>query len=256
MIFLVWLIISPENIFMKIAIVDDEQDELEALSEIIKSHLSDLGISSIITDTFRSAEEFFSAWEAGKYELILLDIYMDGMTGIDAARRIRESDGDAFLVFCTSSNGFASESYEVRAHYYLCKPFSDKNISDMLKRLNLKSYEFSRFIDLPDGQRIVLRNIIYTEYYNHVVTIHNKNGGDIRTRISQSEFEALLGKYPYFCRCCKGIVVNFYEVTDYCKNSFTMSGNKTVSISRRKEKEVQTAYTDFCFERLRKEMRE
>lgn len=241
---------------MKIAIIDDEQDELDGLSRRLENQLSSLGYSKNIIHCFHSAEDFFSAWSPGSYDLILLDIYMEGMQGIEAARRIREQDRDCRLVFCTSSNDFASESYEVGAHYYLLKPFSDDAVLGMLRKLDLETYEFSRFLTLPDGKNILLRNIIYTEYHNHVVTIHTKRDGQIRTRISQTEFQNLLMGYPYFCCCSKGIIINFHEVSVQDKAMFTMSDGSTVAVSRRKEKEVQEAYAAFLFQRMRKEMRE
>ena len=50
---------------------------------------------------------------------VFLDIYLKDWLGIDIARKIRETDREVYLVFCTSSNGFASESYEVNARDYL-----------------------------------------------------------------------------------------------------------------------------------------
>ena len=241
---------------MKIAIIDDEQQEREYLGIEIKRQLSDSGYKKLSIEHFPNAETFLSAWTPGQYTLILLDIYMDSLSGIDAARKIREQDKEALLVFCTSSNEFASESYEVNAQYYLHKPVSSQNISEMLSRLKLEEYEYSRYITLPDGQNIFLRNIIYTEYYNHVVTIYNKKGSEIQTRISQTDLERLLLPYSYFHCCTKGIVVNFYEVVNQTKNIFTMSNGKTVYLSRRKEKEVLDAYTDFCFGQIRKELLE
>ena len=167
---------------------------------------------------------------------------MEGMPGIEAARRIRERDADCRLVFCTSSNAFASESYEVGAHYYLHKPFSDRDIMNMLRKLDLESYESTRFITLPDGKRIFPRNIIYTEYHNHVVTMHMKKDGQLRTRISQAGFQDLLLEYPYFCCCAKGILLNFHEVSAQNGAMFTMSDGSAVAVSRRREKEVQEAY--------------
>lgn len=241
---------------MKIAIIDDNQMERDYLKKTIEVQMSTLSCTVSRMDTFQSAEEFFAVWHPHGYGLILLDIYMDRINGIDAARKIRERDKDVRLVFCTSGNEFASESYEVDARYYLRKPVSEKGVKAMLNKLNLEEYELNRFLVLPDGQQVILRNIIYTEYYNHVVTIHNKKGEDIRTRISQAELEGLLREYPYFCSCSKGVVVNFYEVACHRGNIFEMSSGETVYLSRRKEKEVQSAYVDFCFERMRKEMRE
>ncbi len=241
---------------MRIAIIDDNQKEREQLTRMIEAQLCVLSCTAGRIDSFQSAEEFLAVWNPHGYGLILLDIYMDGMDGIDTARKIRERDREARLVFCTSGNEFASESYEVDARYYLRKPVTEEGVKAMLDRLNLEEYELNRFLILPDGQQVILRNIIYTEYYNHVVTIHNKRGADIRTRISQAEFEGLLREYPYFRSCSKGVVVNFYEVAGHRENLFEMSSGETVYLSRRKKKDVQGAYVDFCFERMRKEMRE
>ena len=241
---------------MRIAIVEDEQDELDCLSRRLEHQLSLLGYTENVIRCYRSAEEFLAAWRPGGCDLILLDIYMEGMLGIEAARRIRERDADCRLVFCTSSNAFASESYEVGAHYYLHKPFSDRDIMNMLRKLDLESYESTRFITLPDGKRIFPRNIIYTEYHNHVVTMHMKKDGQLRTRISQAGFQDLLLEYPYFCCCAKGILLNFHEVSAQNGAMFTMSDGSAVAVSRRREKEVQEAYAAFLFQRMRKEMGE
>lgn len=239
---------------MNIAIVDDDRREADTLSEKLESRLSSLGYGKSLIHIFQNAEAFLSAWKPGLYELILLDIYMDGLSGIETARKIREQDAEVRLAFCTSSNEFASESYEVNAHYYLLKPFSDTAVSEMLQRMNMDSYELARYITLPDGQNVILRNIVYTEYHNHTVTIYSKKGSHIRTRISQTDFERLLCPYSYFCCCSKGIVVNFYEVAGQSRNFFTMSSGASVSISRRKEPAVLEAYNRFLFDQMRKEM--
>lgn len=240
---------------MRIAIADDDPQDLRRLSEMTSHGLSSLGYYDNLIDTFHNAEELLAMWSVGRYELILLDIYMDGIQGIDAARKIREQDEDVRLVFCTSGNDFASESYEVHAHYYIRKPISEDNILRMLERLDLEACEFSRFVTLPDGKKVILRNILYTEYHNHIVTIHNKKGDAVRTRISHLEFENLLCQNSYFHCCYKGIIVNFYEISSLHENIITLSSGETLYISRRKEKEIQNAYALFLFEQTRKEMR-
>ena len=185
---------------MRIALVDDTAEELEILSDIINNELPHATLF-----TFPSGEDFLSAWNDNSYDLILLDIYMDEITGVDVARKVRETDEDVRLVFCTTSNEFASESYEVGANYYLQKPVSTTSFQRMLKMIRLEDYEENRFITLPDGQRIVLRNITYTEYYNHSIIIHSKKRADLQTRMSQTEWETLLSEYDFLCSCSKGI---------------------------------------------------
>ncbi len=232
---------------MKIALVDDQVDELERLHRILQQELS-----SAKYFTFSSGEEFLKTWNEGAYDLVCLDVFMEGMLGIDVARKVRDTDMDVRIVFCTTSNEFASESYEVGANYYLHKPISVESVSRMLKMIRLDHYETNRFIRLADGQRVVLRNIIYTEYYNHSIIIHCKNNQDIQTRMSQTDWETLLSEYSYFYSSSKGIVVNFHEIAKQENGMFLMNDGSQVPISRRKTKDSLEAFAQFRFEQIRK----
>ncbi len=232
---------------MRIALIDDTLVELELLTDIVKTELPHADIS-----TFPNGERFLDTWTDNSYDLILLDIYMKEMLGVDVARKIRKTDQDVRIVFCTTSNEFASESYEVGANYYLQKPVSNTSFQRMLKMIRLDDYEENRFITLPDGQKIVLRNITYTEYYNHSIIIHSKKRADLQTRMSQTEWEALLCEHNFLCSCSKGIVVNFYEVNRVENGMFLLHNGKSVPISRRKAKEMTEAFAQFRFEQMRK----
>lgn len=239
---------------MRVAIVDDDNELLDGLSQLISKELLAIGDNSKKISKFHNGEEFLEVFKAGDFDLIILDIFMGGILGIDVARKIRESDNDVRLVFCTTSNEFASESYEVNAHYYLHKPFTEKSVKSMLDRLGMDSYEFAKHITLSNGQSVILRNVIYTEYFNHNVIFHCKRGENITTRVSHSEVETLLCENSYFFCCTKGIIVNFHEVKSLDGNDFTMSNGEMVPISRRRAKEVFDAYTKFKFDKLRKEV--
>lgn len=232
---------------MKIALIDDQADMLEKLFLTMNKELP-------LADyyTFSSGDEFLKSWKTGLYDLIIIDVFMPGSLGIEVAHKIRETDVDVRLVFCTTSNEFASESYEVAANYYLHKPISEKSIQRMLKMIRLDYYEANRFLQLPDGKRVVLRDIIYTEYYNHTIIIHCKRGEDIQTRMSQTDWEALLSEHKFFYGCSKGIVVNFYEISKQENGLFLMSDGSMAPISRRKTKDALEAYASFRFEQLRK----
>ena len=232
---------------MRIALVDDTPMELKILSEIIDIELPEAEVL-----TFPNGETFLKSWESASFDLILLDIYMDELHGIDVAKKIRETDFDVRIVFCTTSNEFASESYEVGANYYLQKPVSSTSFQRMLKMIRLSEYELNRFVTLPDGQRIVLRNITYTEYYNHSIIIHSKKRADLQTRMSQMEWEALLSEYNFLYSCSKGIVVNFYEVDRVENGMFLLYNGESVPISRRKTKEMTESYAHFRFKQMRK----
>ena len=220
---------------MRVAFIDDDPNELK----ILHTYFNDLTDPSTISiDNFSSGEEFLSRFTAGLYDLVVLDI--------------RETDHNVRLVFCTTSNDFASESYEVAACYYLHKPYTEANVKSMLDRLNLAELERTRSLSLPDGQSVLLRDIIYADYTSHRMVFHCKKSGDIVSRLSFAEVEPKLCAYPYFYSPSRGIIVNFYEVLIQKDDTFIMSNGSYLPISRRKAKDVINAYSSFRFQQLRK----
>lgn len=232
---------------MRIAIVDDDI----RIYEDLKSYLDEFLGNSADFSYFASGEVFLKEWKPEIFDLVILDIFMDKLTGMDVAREIRKTDGGVKIVFGTTSNEFASESYEVNACYYLHKPFGKERVKAMLDRLDLAKLEKLRTVKLPDGTNAVLRDIIYIDCASHCVTLHGKKGNTV-VRLNFSETENLFCSYPYFFSPTKGIIVNFYEVESQDGTVFKMSDGSLIPISRRKAKEVLDAYSSFLFERLRK----
>lgn len=238
---------------MKISLIDDDGAQIRELSEMLQRTLGNLGYTADNIEVFDSGEAFLSDWKPGRYDLILLDIFMEGVSGVELARRIRETDSDVWLVFCTSSNEFASESYEVNAQYYLHKPITEEKIAAMFGRLNPEIIAQNQSVTLPDRRTVRLRQILYTNYFNHVVTFYLKNGESCHVRISQTEAEKLLLIYEFFFSPIKGIIINFYEVKQLVDDTFILSSGKTIPITRRKYKEAKDAYNRFHFNKMRKE---
>ena len=167
---------------MKIALVDDDPRALAQLEQYLTEQL---GRETEISH-YGSGEALLADWRPGAFELVVLDIYMGGATGMEVARRLRAGDGQVRLAFATSSNDFASESYEVGACYYLRKPFRPEGVRAMLERLDLEALERSRRLRLPDGSQVVLRSIRYAASDGHRVTLHCKDGdrGAVAVRLS------------------------------------------------------------------------
>lgn len=241
---------------MRVALVDDDQLHLSALYDLVDNELSSIGDSAHKITAYPSGEEFLSQWECGLYDLIILDIYMGKLTGIELAYKIRETDPQVLLAFCTTSNEFASESFEVGAKHYLRKPITADGIHRMFGRLNLEEVEKNRITTLPDGHTVKLRNILYTDYSNHTVTIHIKYEKPHRFRISHTEVENHLMPHGYFYAPCKGIIVNLYEVKTYDETdgSFVLKTGEVIPVVRRKQKDAKETYTKFLFQKMSKEV--
>jgi DNA-binding LytR/AlgR family response regulator len=239
---------------MRIAIIEDDHVQMESLSGLVRGELASHGHLGGKIDTFESGEAFLSSWRAGVYDLVILDIFMDKLTGIETARRIREADQAVRLVFCTTSNEFASESYEVDARYYILKPVTQEGVSAMFRRLDMEAMELAKTVVLPDGRPILVRHVLYTDYFNHVVTVYLKGEEPRRVRTSQMEMERLLLPCGCFFSPVRGILINFHEVAKMTEEGFILSNGKFIHITRRKYREAKDAYTRFRFEKMRREV--
>ena len=240
---------------MRIALVDDEVLQLQLMKELLAAELYSMARHTPHRiDTYRSGQTFLDRWKPGDYDVVVLDIFMGGINGVEVAKQIRLVDSDVKLVFCSRSNEFAAESYQVNAGYYLVKPATQGSVSNMLKRLNPQLLQEIQTVTLPDGHTVVQRHILYTEYFNHVITIHLKGGEVYRLRANHSDLENLLIPCGYICSPSKGILINFHEVSQIQDSSVTMSDGAVLPISRRKSKDVRAAFTKFRFRKMRTEV--
>ena len=239
---------------MRIAIVDDLLSERNRLTEMLTNELHATHTDIHKLDTFDSAESFLSKWVPDSYDLILLDIYMGGITGVEAAHHIREKDEHVHLVFCTTSNEFASESYALGISYYLHKPYSQSDLQRMIRKVRPADYELTRYVLLPDGQKLILRTLSHTQYDNHVITLFRLQGAPLTVRMSQGAFEELVADAEFIVSCSKGLTVNLHAVQQIDGADFLLKSGLRLPISRRKFKDMQKLYDEFLFRQIRKEM--
>lgn len=239
---------------MIIALIDDNPQEQIFITSLLAKEFEKAGIPIKKIDLYTSGKQFWEKAEPQHYDLIILDIVMPGLSGIDLARQIRAQNQYVRIVFCSSSNDFASESYDVGASYYIQKPLSSQDVAQMIERLSIEDFELRKFISLPDQQQVLLRNIIFAEYTNHVITIKQKRAPELKTRLALNQFADLIKDFPFLILCNKGTIVNLYEVTKWNGDHFIMSNHQTITISRRKKNEVEKAYRHFLFTSARKDL--
>jgi len=103
---------------MNIAIVDDRREDIETLHKLLVSCLQKVGNRNYSIDKYIETKKFIENVEKLKYDLIILDIYIDDTNGVELANIIRSKDKSVKLVFYTTSNEFAAESYDVGAAWY------------------------------------------------------------------------------------------------------------------------------------------
>ena len=129
---------------MRIAIVDDLAAERTLLKGRLEWQLQRRKVQADILE-YESGETFLEAARKAPFTAAFMDIYMDGMTGMEAAKKLRKTDTDCLLVFITTSTDHALEGFQVRALHYLVKPFTEADIHINIQKRGSKGRFPCRF---------------------------------------------------------------------------------------------------------------
>lgn len=237
---------------MRFAIVEDQKIDREKLLHSLHMYCkkNNLQLTTPIA-LYENGESLIASYIPSALDVIFLDIYMNGMTGMEVAQRIRLIDPYVSLIFTTSSIDFAVASYEVNASYYLVKPYDYIKLEQSLQSIHSKLIKDTAHIALDSYPPIVLKEIIYTEYKNRYIHIFKTNGDTCLLRMTQSKWESYLLPHSAFQTCCKGVIVNFEHVLYIENYDFHMKTHILVPISRRKLSEMKKCYHTYLFESIR-----
>ena len=116
-----------EVFIMNIAVVDDMPDEIRSVRTLLKEYAAVNQLETEIV-SFSSAEEFLKSYKPLLYTIVFMDIYMDGMTGTEAAERIRQTDGSIIIIFLTTSEDHRADAFHCHAYDYLIKPVTQESL--------------------------------------------------------------------------------------------------------------------------------
>ena len=229
---------------MRIAICEDNADDSAELCGYIDEYLAKNGCCGYVS-TFSSGEALLNAFPG--FQIVFLDIYLPGLSGIETARHIREIDRDCIIVFITNSPHFALDGFQVHASGYVVKPLTQEKLSDALYTCREKLNRASRTIRIPTGREgeisLPLVNLKYVEISNKVTHFHTC-GGVLDTRLPLNDVEKMLGGIP-FLRCHRGFIINMNYVEEIQERDFLMMGGNQVPIRKNGAKEVRLAITRF-----------
>lgn len=233
---------------LRIAIVDDDLKYCEALLSHISRYKDEKEIDVNVV-TFSSGLEFISDYEP-VYDILFLDIEMPYMDGMELARSIRKSDPHAVIVFITNLAQYAINGYEVNAFDYMVKPVEYMSFSIKFQKIIEavdKSDEFSLLIPLEDGGRHMKTNeIIFIEVVDHWLYIHTKDG-EYQLLGTLKKMEEKLQEH-HFIRCNKSYLINLRYVVRMRSDIVVMQGDKELTISRSRRKDVQDKFIEYYSE--------
>lgn len=236
---------------MRIAIVDDVASERTLLRSRLESQVRSRHLSAHFFE-YESGEAFLAAAKEDPFTAVFLDIYMDGMTGIEAAKELRQFDSECLLIFTTTSTDHALEGFRVRAMHYLVKPYDEEEVGTLLDEILRRIPKADKHIVMKvNGSNVQLsfRDIVSAEHYAHQIHVKTASGRTFITRQSFAEFTTPLKTDERFFVCSRGMIVNLEHASDIGNGSFTMDDGSTVGISRDLTKAARQVFMDYLFQR-------
>lgn len=227
----------------RIAICDDEQNQIEYITSIVTSWSNHKGHSCEIR-TFASAEAFLFEYEEDKaYDILLLDVEMKNINGIELAKRIRKDNNRAEIIFITSHFEFVGEGYEVDALHYLIKPISVEKLTQVLTKAAEKlSVEPPSVVISCEGETVKLyeSDILYVESFLHYIVIHTKDN-EYKIKENISVFENKVS--DVFYRIHRSYLVSLKYITRISRTSVNI-GNTELPLSRGKYDNINRAFIE------------
>lgn len=160
------------NFYLKIALCDDEKYYRDEIKRLIQNLLAKESISCEV-DVFSSGEEFLEDENNFiKYDVLLLDISMHQLTGMDVAKEFRRKSPNAVLIFITAHEEHARDGYQVEAFRYILKDNLEPLLRECIKSMSIKfrRRDGKMLIDFREGKKIVnLSEICYVESRQHLL---------------------------------------------------------------------------------------
>jgi len=238
---------------MRIAIVDDEKSCREELTRQLLA-FGEEHRCRLDPVPFHSAEAFFEALGQEHFPMVFMDVFMEGMDGVAAAAKLRETDKLCMLIFLTSSEEFRPDALSVHAFEYIVKPFSPDRVAAVLEDALAVLPPEAKYIEVVSGRKTLLlplEDVLSAVTDAHYVDIGLADGSVIRSRMTIQEFLALTQGDPRFITVNKGIVLNADRVAQTEGSCCVMENGTRFPIRVRDRFQVERAVDNYRCSKIR-----
>ena len=228
---------------MKIAVCDDEPVVRRQIAELIQRVYPAFQVQE-----YASGEELAASCQ--KWQIILLDIRLGGMDGMETARQIRRDGSQAVLIFLTALEEYVFQAFDVEAFQYLLKPLKKEKFYQVMELAVKKAQETSREqqqrgVVIKSGavtRKMKLSEIICAEVQNRKITVHSTEG-ELEFYGKLSEFEKKLGE-DFICPH-RSYLIHFAYVSSYTAADITMDDGTVVPMAKQRYRAFVGQYLQY-----------
>ncbi len=236
--------------YMRICLVDDDSVQLEYMKEVISKWSNASNVDTKLS-FYHSAEELlFEHDKSYPYDMIILDIQMGNMNGIELARNIRRIDHNVIIAFISGMANYVFDGYEVQAIRYILKPVKDGKVFELLDHVEKRIKTEKSYIIISvsgEKKRINYDDIIYFKSMGHYVTLYLR-GEEFDYKYSIRDLCLDLAGTE-FIQTHRSYVVNVKYVEKITRNECQLVDNITIPLSRSSYKSVNEKFIKYYREK-------
>lgn len=232
---------------IRIGICDDVIEQLQLQEEILRNITHQLCLNAEV-GIFQSGEDLLCEIEKkGSMDIILLDIEMGGINGVETARMIREKDSRVILIFISFYDQYCKEMISVQPFAFIDKPVSEKQLEPVMKRalkvLGEKEQIFEyTYKKVP--RKILIRKIRYFESDKREINIYSTDGiysfykklDEVEMQIEKMDVK--------FLRISKSYLVNMNYVKEFRYEKVVMDDGKELRIGPTYKDKIRKSYLE------------
>ncbi len=229
-----------------IAIVEDDSAQRAALGSLVSRFFAENGEETRLL-TYPDGADILADDPRG-LDLLLMDIDMPKVNGLEAARKIRAFDREVLLVFITNLIQCALEGYAVEAMDFIVKPVTEAgcrlSFSRVLRRLRQKR---GHTLQIREGKNTLSVNttqITYAETQGRKVLLHLADGSALPVSESIQSLEGRTRELGFF-RCHTSFLVNLAAV-DTIRRTDAVVGGAVIPVSKYRREEFLKAMAGYA----------
>lgn len=230
---------------ISIAICDDQQVDIDYLYSILLKWSKEKNIKIDITSCKSSEEYLFKYEHSPIFDILLLDIQMKDIDGIQLAKEIRKSNKTVQIIFITGYEDYISNGYDVAALHYLLKPVKPEKLFEVLDKAVAKLNKHEEYLLIRKNNDFIktpLSLITYIEANAHK-TIINTIDDKIESTTSISKIESQLNSG--FIKCHRSYIVNIKYIHKITKTDVILDNNYLIPLSRRQKTLVTQSFITY-----------
>ncbi|MDE6132470.1 MAG: LytTR family DNA-binding domain-containing protein [Oscillospiraceae bacterium] len=225
-----------------IALCDDDSEQIKNLRRLIGEWAEGKPFAVNIAG-YESGEQFLFEYQDAPCNLLLLDIEMSGINGMELAKKLRSAGDMLPIIFITGYSDYMADGYDVEALHYLLKPVETDKLFAVLDRYAARRGSSEEILlSTAEGVcRTALECIAYIEAFGRKTAVHLQDRTVLECNMSISEFENFSG----FFHCHRSYIANLEQVRSITKNAVILETGEEIPLSRRLYNEVNKRFIEF-----------